>query len=137
MTGDTLTAHELALVEVIAVRVVELLREGASSSSRGDVGLVDAQTVALALGISRQTVYSQAERLGGRRIGDGPRARWRFDLETARTAGVRLAGRQLSSENASADAASEGKRGRRRRRMPNGLPPAGSILASRPLDGAR
>jgi hypothetical protein len=45
--------------------------------------LEDAQTVARALGVSRDTVYEHAEMLGGRRIGSGPRGRLRFDLEGA------------------------------------------------------
>jgi hypothetical protein len=44
---------------------------------------VDAQTVAEHLGISRDTVYSHATELGGRRVGDGPRPRLRFDLVAA------------------------------------------------------
>jgi hypothetical protein len=49
-------------------------------------GLVDAQTVADTLGVSRDTVYLHADELGGRRIGDGKRPRWRFDLAIAREA---------------------------------------------------
>lgn len=47
-------------------------------------GLVDAQAVADALGVSRSTVYDHAADLGGLRLGDGPRARLRFDLHDAR-----------------------------------------------------
>lgn len=45
--------------------------------------LVDARTVADALGCSRDCVYAHADELGGQRIGDGPRGRLRFDLNQA------------------------------------------------------
>jgi hypothetical protein len=77
----TLTAEQ---VEQIAERVAELLSANATPAQAG--GLVDAQTVADALGMSRDTVYEHAAELGGRRIGDGERPRWRFDLEQARNA---------------------------------------------------
>jgi hypothetical protein len=48
--------------------------------------LVDAATVADALGISRDTVYARAAELGGVKIGDGARPRWRFNLDRARDA---------------------------------------------------
>ncbi|MDQ3647482.1 MAG: hypothetical protein M3433_02655 [Actinomycetota bacterium] len=43
--------------------------------------LVDAATVADALGVSRAYVYANAADLGALRLGTGPRARLRFDLE--------------------------------------------------------
>jgi hypothetical protein len=46
-------------------------------------GLVDAQTLARALGCSRDCVYAHADELGGQRIGAGPRGRLRFDLNQA------------------------------------------------------
>ena len=48
--------------------------------------LVDAATVAAALGVSRDWVYDHAAELGGIRAGNGDRPRWRFDLEQARNA---------------------------------------------------
>jgi hypothetical protein len=42
-------------------------------------GMVDAATLAKRLGVSREHVYAHAEELGGQKIGNGPRARWRFD----------------------------------------------------------
>jgi hypothetical protein len=44
--------------------------------------LVDAATVARRLNVSRAWVYDNAGRLGAIRLGDGPRARLRFDLMT-------------------------------------------------------
>ena len=51
-----------------------------------DVGLIDAQQLADQLGVARDWVYANAQRLGGVRLGDGPRARLRFDVELARRA---------------------------------------------------
>jgi hypothetical protein len=45
--------------------------------------LVDALTVATALGISRDTVYDHAIELGGVKAFDSPKAPWRFDLAAA------------------------------------------------------
>lgn len=41
--------------------------------------LLDAAAVAKRLGISRETVYARAVELGGQKIGNGPKAPWRFD----------------------------------------------------------
>ena|SRR5208283_5705800 len=74
----TLTDDQLdALADAVAERLAE--RSPPASQS----GLVDAQTIAAALGISRETVYDHADELGGVRIGDGERPRWRFNLQTA------------------------------------------------------
>ena len=61
-------------IRQIAERLVELLPRGVSGE-----GLIDAAEVARRLGISRSTVYERAEELGAIRIGDGSRARLRFD----------------------------------------------------------
>ena len=66
-------------IERVARRVVELLREDMPPPG----ALVDASTLASALGISRATVYEHAEELGAVRIGDGKRPRLRFDLTRA------------------------------------------------------
>lgn len=66
-------------VEEIAQRVAELLR-----GEKAPAGLVDAATVARALGLSRATVYERADDLGAVRLGEGPRARLRFDLAEVR-----------------------------------------------------
>lgn len=65
-----------SVVESIARRVVELLREEVPSGPH----LVDAAVVAERHGVARSWVYENAERLGAVRLGDGPRARLRFDL---------------------------------------------------------
>lgn len=80
-------------IDRLAVRVAELLeprlvealevREFARANS---AQLVDAQTVADALGLSRATIYEHADALGVIRVGGGQKPRLRFDLEQARSA---------------------------------------------------
>jgi hypothetical protein len=67
-------------IEVLAARVVELLRESEAPDGRAARGeLIDAAAVARRLGISRATVYAKANQLGAIRLGTGKRARLRFD----------------------------------------------------------
>ena len=61
-------------VEAIAQRVVEILGDAPSSGQ-----LVSAAELSRRLGLSRSTVYEKAEEFGAIRIGNGPRARLRFD----------------------------------------------------------
>lgn len=61
--------------EAIAERVVEMLGERTAPSK-----LVSAAELSRRLGLSRSTVYEKADELGVIRIGRGPRARLRFDL---------------------------------------------------------
>ena len=115
---DALTARELLLVDAIAERVVELLHD---EHPRGQ--LVDAQTLARTLGVTRQTVYTHAEQLGARRIGDGPRGRLRFDLDTALQAWTACVPGRGSSE--AKQPAGAGKTAPRRRRR---TAPAAQLL---------
>jgi hypothetical protein len=69
---------ESDLVEAIARRVVELLRT--HEPREHPTRLVDAATLARELGVERDWVYANAERLGAIRLG-GPRGRLRFDRE--------------------------------------------------------
>lgn len=71
------------LAEVVAARVVELLEW---PDRRQTTGLATAAEVAEELGVHKSWVYANQKRLGGIRLGDGPRARLRFDLERARRA---------------------------------------------------
>ena len=66
------------LVEAIAQRVVELLREELTDDRA--VRLIDAAALARELGVERDWVYEHAERLGAIRLG-GPKGRMRFDRE--------------------------------------------------------
>lgn len=76
--APALTAREAVLVAEIVQRVGLLLKAEPSRTR-----LVDAATVADALGISRDWVYAHAQELGGARVGAGPRGRLRFDLNRA------------------------------------------------------
>ena len=67
-------------IERIAQRVAELLHRHDRSAHPG---LVDAGALARQLGVTRSWVYEHARELGAIRIGSGPRARLRFDLERA------------------------------------------------------
>ncbi len=44
------------------------------ASARPKVGLIDARELAEELGVARDSVYANAERLGGVRLGNGRRA---------------------------------------------------------------
>jgi hypothetical protein len=67
------------------------------------------------LGVARSFVYAHAAELGGYRLGTGPRARLRFDLEDVR----RRISCRGSRESGSADSAPEAA-SRPRRRLRTG-----------------
>jgi hypothetical protein len=97
-------------IEQLAQRVAELLADE-SMESRQMRQLVDAAAVARLLGVSRATVYAKADELGAIRVGNGKRARLRFD--PARI----VAGRQSGSSKPSK--ARERHRSRRSSQSPN------------------
>jgi hypothetical protein len=72
-----------ALAEAVATRVLAQLRAEPAAPPSEPAGLVDAATLARALGVSTGYVYSRSAELGARRLGNGPRARLRFNLERA------------------------------------------------------
>lgn len=98
-------------VEAIARRVAELLAD------RSQTRLVDAIELAAVLGVSPTYVYRHALQLGARRLGDGPKARLRFDLEQARSALLGSVQRSAASDAAAAIPAA--RRPRRRRAQPD------------------
>jgi hypothetical protein len=120
-----------ASIEAIAGRVAELLR---ADSAHGR--LVDATTLAEALGVDRSYVYAHAAELGAIRLGSGSKPRLRFDLEAAREAFACYASKQSRGSNTSAGAESAAPTAPRRRCLPNRLPEPGSVLAVRPRGGA-
>lgn len=73
-------------IEAIVSRLVEVLPEAFPNLADAPAGLVDAAHVAKVLKLNIETVWRNAEQLGGVRIGDGPRPRWRFDLAKAQRA---------------------------------------------------
>jgi len=127
-TGPSLTPREMLLADAIAERVAKLLSADVPAESR----LVSAAEVARELNVGRQWVYEHAEQLGARRLGDGPRARLRFDLETIRAASACLTSKQSHGRKPSPVAKSAVADESSRRRLPNRLPEPGSILAVRP-----
>jgi hypothetical protein len=126
--ASPLTPRELLLADAIAARVTEMLSDDTASA----VGLVSAAEVARELNVGRQWVYEHADELGARRLGDGPRARLRFDLETVRAASVCLASNKSHGQKPSPVAKSAATAEPSGRRLPNGLPEPGSILAVKP-----
>ena len=82
MSDRILTASDVeAIVEAIARKVVEIVDARSST-----FGLVDARELAVELGVSIDYVYAHATELGAMRLGSGPKARIRFDLDEARQA---------------------------------------------------
>jgi hypothetical protein len=76
-----LTDRDHALVEAVALRVVEMLAD--EHAAPPTARLLDAAHLAELLGVSRATIYEHADALGAVRIGDGDRPRLRFDLAVA------------------------------------------------------
>jgi hypothetical protein len=78
----TLSAGDVeAIAEATARKLVELVGE------RGKTfGLVGPRELAEGLGVSLDYVYEHANELGAMRLGSGPKARIRFDLDGARRA---------------------------------------------------
>jgi hypothetical protein len=85
--GLAATARRVAVdltpraVEQVACRVAQLL--GHQQQQREAPRLLSAGELALCLGVSRPWIYKHRRLLGGRRIGEGPKAPWRFDRQTA------------------------------------------------------
>ena len=75
----TLSAED---VEAVARRTVELLRRERPTT----FALVDARELADQLGVHPSFVYAHATELGAMRLGNGRKARIRFDLDRARQA---------------------------------------------------
>lgn len=80
MTLDHEDIEEIA--ERAAYRVVQLLERPGPSVYQ----LLDPKELARALNVSLDYVYAHAVDLGAMRLGDGPKARLRFDLQTAQSA---------------------------------------------------
>lgn len=68
------------LVERVAIRLSQILEDRQQAAVPELVGPAE---LARLLGVSRSTVYEHKTELGGRPIGDGPRPRWRFDVDQA------------------------------------------------------
>lgn len=81
--GDVTTPPELILeseLERLAARVADLVVDRLSAGPP----LMDADALARFLGVKRSYVYEHANELGAVRLGDGPKARLRFDAAEAK-----------------------------------------------------
>jgi hypothetical protein len=79
----------------IAAQVAQQLQNGQASSKQD---MLSAGELALKLKVERPWVYRNRHLLGGIRLGNGPKARWRFDYEQALESL-----RRLQSENEGED----------------------------------
>jgi hypothetical protein len=70
-------------VELVAQRVAQLLRE---RPRQLEPRPLTAGQLAHYLGVDRPWIYKHRHMLGGERIGAGPKAQWRFDLDRAKAA---------------------------------------------------
>lgn len=70
-----------AIADATATKLAQIVRGGPAT-----FGLVDARQLAHELAVSLDYVYAHAAELGGMRLGSGPKARIRFDLDHARQA---------------------------------------------------
>jgi hypothetical protein len=67
-------------IDRVAIRVVQLLRH---TEQQPTPMLMSAGELAHHLHVQRPWIYKHRHLLGGQRIGQGPRAQWRFDPHTA------------------------------------------------------
>ena len=104
-------------IEAIAQRVAELL-DGSPLSPR-ERRLATAKEVADALGVERKWVYANQERLHVIRLGQGPRARLRFDLERA------------AEGLAAVEDSGQRRRARRRKKAARSLPAGVDLIRGR------
>ena len=112
-TPELSAADADALADRLALRVAELLRRPEPAGE-----LVDAQTLAGLLGVERSYVYAHAAELGAVRLGGGSKPRLRFDLEAAREAMARYAGKQSQAPTRALGACSGCPQGVRRKHHP-------------------
>jgi hypothetical protein len=123
-----------AIVPEVATQIVEQVRAMlATPTSAIRPQVINAARLAERLGVTRGFVYEHADELGGVRLGDGPRARLRFDLDraleawNARSTSERSQPTRTPAAPGSASAPRRARTGRRAA----GLPEPGSVLAIR------
>lgn len=117
---EALLRFDPEFVDVVARRVIELTRQAGPAQGQGDSDLLTVAEVAARLRVGPNWVYAHKHELGAIKLGDGPKARIRFDPTVV---DARLAiehGVDPDREMTPQVAAGPGKRRRRR-------------LASRPL----
>lgn len=128
-----LSPEHAVLVEAIAARVVEILdaRDQVAAGDSASSRLLTVGELAAELGVHASFVYEHQDELGVIRLGGGSKPRLRFDLERAKAAVSCSTGGRSQAEDVSADGPSEPSTRRGQRRLPNGLPKPGSVLAIR------
>jgi hypothetical protein len=67
------------LIDAVARRVLELVVERDTASGSVPIGLMTVGEVAQRLRVSTKWVYAHQRRLGAIKLGEGPKARLRFD----------------------------------------------------------
>jgi hypothetical protein len=115
---DSAACHDTGVMRLAPDQLDELadlIAERLRDAEPAAQCLVDARAVGEAIGMTPAWVREHAAELGGRRLGDGPRPRWRFDLEQARTAGAALS---LGQRSLAPDPAPQAASRRRRRVAP-------------------
>jgi hypothetical protein len=85
MAAERTSAAESRFVDAIARRVIELLDAsrgaGATASATEGEACLTVSQVAARYRVSRSWVYAHQRDLGAMRLGEGPRARLRFDAK--------------------------------------------------------
>ena len=82
MSERTLTADDVhAIAHAVAHEIAEVV-----ATRSNTFGFVDARELAEELDVSIDYVYAHATELGAMRLGSGPKARIRFELDRAREA---------------------------------------------------
>jgi hypothetical protein len=90
MSVERSDAGDVAFVDAVARRVIELLREEGAVPRQGP-RLLTVAAVSQEFGVSTDWLYVNAGPLGAIRLGSGPRARLRFDRATIADRIARLA----------------------------------------------
>ena len=111
MSAERPDEADFSLVDAVARRVVELLREEGAVSREGP-RLLTVAAVSEEFGVSADWLYANARRLGAIRLGSGPRARLRFDRATIADRIAKVASRAARDHSS--------QHGKRRRGTPDG-----------------
>jgi hypothetical protein len=91
------------LAAIIAAKLADRISPAPAARETGR--MVTPAELAKLLGVDRGWVYEHADKLGVRRLGEGPRARLRFDVEVALAATACPGGRESTALDAPVHAA--------------------------------
>jgi hypothetical protein len=129
MSAPTELVLSAEAIEQLAQRVAELVADRVPAGAP----LVDAEALARFLNVERSYVYEHAAELGAVRLGDGPRARLRFDVVEAMRRLTCSIGR--GSEGAASRVVEPGRRRRRSGRLGTSAPLLPIRGSGRPFSG--